>query len=339
MFGKRKTGKTGTLILVGVMVLALLQGCKTTDADGDVPETMATPGTVTEPATPTEEPTVTESVIPTEGPAVTEPVTPTEGPAVTEPVTPTEKPGDGDDENQKEEQRMLPEYTLTVGNELYFEFAYEFEVLTIRSENPDIARATFMVGEYDWESDRETIGVMLYGIANGETELVVTDVRSGQEVRWTVTVEKPETESGKQKLIDWLLANGETNDLGDKVLTKGTPESGGQATVEYATMDKCINFYYKETLGEEKVEWNLIPTPQENTEYYITMRMGEDFVTATVNLATYNGETLAFEQGWFGIPAEEEVQQRAEAASGRAYEAVRTLVYEATGMTMGETVQ
>jgi len=197
----------------------------------------------------------------------------------------------------------------------------------------------FMEGEYDYEEGCETTGVMLYGIANGTTELVVTDVTSGQEVCWKVTVEKPETETGKQKLIDLLLAYGETNDLGDKVLAKGTPESGGQATVEYSTMDENINFYYMEVQGEEKIEWNLIPTPQENTEYYITMRMGEAFVTATVDLATYGGEPVAFEQGWFGIPVEEEEQQRAEAASERAYEAVRALLYEETGMTMGETVQ
>ncbi len=303
MFEKKKRGKIEILFLVGVTMLALLQGCKGADAGGEPPEPTATPGTVTEPVTPTGEPVVTE------------------------PVTPTEEP------------RNLPEYTLTVENELYFEFAYKYEDLTFRSENPAVVQAMFMEGEYDWEEERETTGVMLYGIANGTTELVVTDITSGQEVRWTVTVEKPETETGKQKLIDWLLANGETNDLGDKVLTRGTPESGGQATVEYATMDENINFYYKEVKGGEKIEWNLIPTPRENTEYYISMRMGEDFVTATVDLATYAGEAVAFEQGWFGIPVEEEVQQRGETVSGRAYEAVRTLLYEETGMTMGETVQ
>ena len=152
-------------------------------------------------------------------------------------------------------------------------------------------------------------------------------------------MEKPAEENGKQTLINWLLANGETNELGDKVLTKGTPEDGGQATVEYATMDKNINFYYEEVQGEEKIEWNLIPTAQENTEHYITMRLGEEFVTATVDLATYAGESVAFEQGWFGIPVEADVQKRAEEASGRAYEAVSTLLYEETGMKMGETVR
>lgn len=303
MIDKKRYKKAGVLLLMMIMMAASLQGCKTTDADEIILET-----------------------------------TPTEAPGVTEPALPTEEPVRGDDEKQQEEKRKLPEYTFTVENELYFEFAYEFEFLTFRSENPDIVQAMFMEGEYDWESDRETTGVMLYGIADGITELVVSDITSGQEVRWTVTVEKPETESGKQKLIDRLLANGETNDLGDKVLTRGTPESGGQATVEYATMDENINFYYTEQQGEEKIEWNLIPMPQENAEYYITMRMGEDFVTATVDLTTYGGEPVAFEQGWFGIPVEEEVQQRAEAASGRAYEAVRALLYEETGMTMEEIV-
>lgn len=271
---------------------------------------------------------------------VTEPVLPTEEPdAVTEPVLPTGAPEADDDEAQKEASQTLPEYELTVENELYFEFAYEFETLTFRSENPDIARAKFMEGEYDYEEGRETTGVMIYGIANGTTELVVSDAKTGQEVRWKVTVEKPDTESGKQKLIDWLLANGETNDIGDKVLTKGTPEDGGQATVEYATMDENINFYFKEKQGDLKIEWNLIPTEQENTEYYITMRIGEEFVTATVDLETYSGEALTFEKGWFKVPVEEELQKRADEVSKRAYGAVRDLLYEEMGMTMAEVVR
>lgn len=269
----------------------------------------------------------------------TEPVAPTEEPSqVTEPVLPTETPT-ADDEKPAGEERTLPKYELTVENELYFEFAYEFETLTFRSENPDIARAMFMEGEYDYEESRETTGVMLYGIANGTTELVVADTTSGQEARWKVTVEKPADESGKQKLIDWLLANGETNDIGDKELAEGTVEDGGRAIVEYATMDENINFYFKEKQGDLKIEWNLIPTPEENTEYYITMRIGEDFVTATVDLATYAGEELAFEKGWFKVPVEEKMQQSANEVSKRAYEAVRSLLEKETGMTMGEVVR
>lgn len=294
MMKKRRGVKSGTVVVVaGIWMLASLQGCKTVENAGKIPE----------------------------------------------PMTPTVAPGGEAELTPAEVRRELPEYTLNVGNELYFEFAYPFKSLTYRSENPEIVQAKFMEGEYDWEEERETTGVMLYGIANGETELVVSDVKSGQEVRWGITVEKPEAENGKQKLIDWLLANGETNDIGDKVLTRGTPESGGQATVEYATMDENINFFYEEMQGEEKIEWNLIPTPLENTEYYITMRMGEEFVTATVDLATYDGETLAFEQGWFGIPAEDEMQKKANEASGRAYEAVRKRLYEETGMMMGEVVK
>lgn len=271
---------------------------------------------------------------------VSDPVAPTEGTIqVTEPVLPTETPVVTDDEKPTGEERTLPEYTLTVENELYFEFAYEYEALTFRSENPDIAQAKFMEGEYDYEEGRETTGVMIYGIANGTTELVVSDTKNGQEVRWKVTVEKPAEESGKQKLIDWLLANGETNDIGDKELAEGTVEDGGRATVEYATMDENINFYFKEKQDDLKIEWNLIPTPEENAEYYVTMRIGEEFVTATVDLTTYGGETLVFEKGWFKVPVEEELQQRANEVSKKAYEAVRSLLYEKIGMMMGEVVR
>ena len=313
MLGMRK--KMKGLILSLVILVGLLPGCKSTEKPGVISEGTVTLGVSnTDKTDVTPEPTVTQGATSTVAP-----VTPTDIPSVTVP--------------------KLPEYTLVVENELYFEFRYVFENLTCRSENEAIAGVTLMEGEYDWEEQAETTGVMIYGVANGETELVITDGKSGQEVRWKVTVEKPEAVSGKQDLIDYLLKNGETNDLGDKVITKGTPESGGEATVEYATMDKNINFYFMEKQGETKVEWNLIPTPEENTEYYITMRVEGEFVTATVDLATYAGETLVFEKGWFRVPVEDDLQKTANEASGRAYEEVRTLLYEKTGMTMGDVVR
>lgn len=315
MTKKRMNKITKGLILTFALTIGLLTGCKGAEEPGVISE-----GTVTLGVSNSDnrdvppEPTVTPEATPT-----AEPTTPTEAPSVIAP--------------------KLPEYTLVVENELYFEFRYAFENLTCRSENEEIAGVTLMEGEYDFEEQAETTGAMIYGIANGETELVVADVKSGQEVRWKVTVEKPEVVSGKQDLIDYLLKNGETNDLGDKVITKGTPESGGQATVEYATMDKNINFYFNEEQGETKLEWNLIPTPEENTEYYITMRVAGEFVTATVDLATYDGATLVFEKGWFRVPVEDDLQKTANEASGRAYEEVRTLLYEKTGMTMGDVVR
>ena len=329
----RKTGR-GLMerLLLPVLAVAVVAGpgCageKVTGKDGVITTTPAVEAT----SGAKEETDVSEQV--------TEPVASTEEPVqVTEPVLPTETPA-ADDEKTTGEERTLPEYELTVENELYFEFAYEYETLTVRSENPDIVQAKLMEGEYDYEENRETTGAMLYGIANGTTELVVADTTSGQEARWKVTVEKPADESGKQKLIDWLLANGESNDIGDKELAEGTVEDGGRAIVEYATMDENINFYFKEKQGDLKIEWNLIPTPEETTEYYITMRIGEDFVTATVDLATYAGEELAFEKGWFKVPVEEKMQQSANEVSKRAYEAVRSLLEKKTGMTMGEVVR
>ena len=131
-----------------------------------------------------------------------------------------------------DDTRKIPEYTFTVENGMYFEFAYEWEDLTCRSEDTAIAQVMLMEGEYDWEKETETTGVMIYGVGNGQTELVLSDKKNGQETCWKVTVEKPEETTGKQRIMNRLLANGENTDIGDRVITKGTPESGGQVTVE-----------------------------------------------------------------------------------------------------------
>lgn len=148
-----------------------------------------------------------------------------------------------------------------------------------------------------------------------------------------VDVEK-ETEGQVTEPVEPVLPTG-----AQEASDSETQMEASQTLPEYATMDENINFYFKEKQGDLKIEWNLIPTPEETTEYYITMRIGEDFVTATVDLATYAGEELAFEKGWFKVPVEEKMQQSANEISGRAYEAVRSLLEKETGMTMGEVVR
>ncbi len=330
MLRKRKYGNTCAVLLL-MTFLVLLQGCAKPD-EGKPAEGGVTSALVAESATPEVKNSPTSALAPTATLAPTASPTPTAAPLPVATATPEPMPTVA----PQEKVLLLSERELSVKNELYFEFCYRSERVICRSENPDIAQVMLMDCGYDPEEEAKVAGIMVYGIRNGETEIVITDDKNRQEVRRKVTVEKPEEDTGKQRLIDWLLVNGETNDIGDKVLTEGTAESGGQAVVEYATMDENINFYFKDQRGGEKIEWNLIPTPDENTEYYITMRMGEDFVTATVDLVTYENETLEFEKGWFRIPVEEEQQQRANEISKRAYEAVRTLLYEETGMTMGE---
>ena len=96
MIGKKRNKNVRVLLLMGMMAVSMLQGCKEAEDVGNNPEAAATPGTVTEPVTPTEEPDVNA------------------------PVTPTMAPGDEAEPTPVELQRELQKYTLTVGNALYF---------------------------------------------------------------------------------------------------------------------------------------------------------------------------------------------------------------------------
>ena len=208
---------------------------------------------------------------------------------------------------------------------------------------------------YDPEVEAKVAGVMFYGLSDGETELVIADGTGKAEIRRTVMVEKPIADNGRQQLIDYLLLYGETNSLGDKVLVRYLEEFAGQAVIEYTCMDETLNFYYYESEESEKIEWSLFPTgntignykttlvsaednadTMKKIEYYLTMRMEGEFITAVVDLATYQGETLEFEKGWFRIPVEEELQKRANAISKRAFETVREFLLEETGLQLSD---
>ena len=146
------------------------------------------------------------------------------------------------------------------------------------------------------------------------------------------------------------------DESGDKVRVRYGKEPGNRVVMEYATMDDNLHFYYYEMQDDENIEWHLFPTEKEmdnpyeimpiateegstqkeRIEYYLTVRIGDAFLTSVVDLATYNGETLEFEKGWFRVPVEEELQTRGNAISKRAYEAVGAFLLEETGLQLSD---
>ena len=258
------------------------------------------------------------------------------------------------DEGEKEIQ--VGKTPLVMENTLYFEFLYTTDSLQCWSENPDIVQAALMECGYDFEMNANVAGIMLYGISSGESEIVITDETGQKEVRRPVTVEKPETNTGRQQLIDYLLVYGDATEIGDKVRMRYGKEPGNRVVMEYATMDDNLHFYYYEMQDDEKIEWHLFPTEnemvnpyepmpiiteenstqKETIEYYLTVRIGENFLTAVVDLASYEGEILEFEKGWFRVPVEEELQKRGNEISKRAYEAVCAFLLKETGLQLSD---
>lgn len=245
---------------------------------------------------------------------------------------------------------------FVMGNTLYFEFLYTTDSLQCWSENTDIVQVALMECGYDFEYNANVAGVMLYGIGSGECAIVFADGNGQKEVRRMVTVEKPEVNTGRQQLIDYLLLHGDANEIGDKVRVRYGKEPGNRVVMEYSTMDDDLHFFYYETGEDKKIEWSLFPTenemvnpyepmpisteensrPTEKIEYYLTMRIGDAFITTVVDLATYNGETVEFEKGWFKVPVEEALQTRANEISKRAYEAVCAFLLEETGLQFSD---
>lgn len=228
---------------------------------------------------------------------------------------------------------MVSSDPISVDNALYFEFDYYSTTVDCWSENTDIVQVALIPDWYDPEVGG-IAGVMVYGITDGTAEIVIQG--DDEVVRRSVTVEKPVEDTGEQRIMDHLLQWGETNDLGDKVVTKTLPEWNGEAIVEYDCWDENISFYYIEENDTGKIEWHLMTTEKDNTEYYITMNLGDDFVTAVVDLVTYDGEELALENAWYREPAAEELQVWGNEVNARAFEAVKELLYEETGMVPAE---
>ena len=97
---------------------------------------------------------------------------------------------------ESEKKIQVENTPLFMENVLYFEFLYTTETLQCWSENPDIVEAALFECGYDFGMNANVAGIMLYGISNGECELVITDGTVEKEVRRMVTVEKPEANMG-----------------------------------------------------------------------------------------------------------------------------------------------
>ena len=223
-------------------------------------------------------------------------------------------------------------WDVEVKNAAMFQIRYFSDEITCRSKDESIAKVAVIESGYNVDERCNTADIMVYGIRDGETKIILSNNCNNEKTKYLVRVEKPSADDNQQKLIDHLLQQGVVNDLGDCVITEEYEENAAFAQIEYLAMDNDVQFHYGEVLDGTKVEWNMWKTVDREDEYTITLWIGEEFITTRVVPASYDGGSLVFEQGWFRIPVEEEIQTAANEISQRAYTRVEYLLLKEVQM-------
>ena len=90
-----------------------------------------------------------------------------------------------------------------------------------------------------------------------------------------------------------------------------------------------------------QVKWSVLGADDPASGSYIVMWItpkGEkesQYVTAEVDLAAYNGQTLVYEEAWYGIAVGDELQRIANEVTPRAYQSMDELL-KPVGLTIRE---
>lgn len=226
---------------------------------------------------------------------------------------------------------------LSVSNTGILGIEYWSDEIYCESLNPDIATAKIVEPEKITNYKSEA-AIIVYGHKSGSARFLISNNCNEEKDILTVEVIKPEN-SAKQRLIDYILLNGESDDAGDKFLSQKYNGDTQTAVICFDAFEQELMYEFAQTDGNTKVNGYIFTTENENTQMYITMYIYADgkeegeFVTTVIDAATYAGENLTFEEAWYGITAQDAMQKIANAASQNAFKNISALLKEKIGIT------
>ena len=233
---------------------------------------------------------------------------------------------------------------LSNGNVGWKMISYNADEIYCNSSNTDVATvAVILDGNTDDEienPDEKEASIVVFGHKNGTATITITNNCNDEKITFQVIVEKPNIITNHQKIVDYILLDGEVEDgTGNKNIFKEYKEKNAVATICYDTMEEHVEYSYAETNDLAKVEWLMMPTENENTEMYMVLwiypvNSTEDYyVTTKIDTKTYNKEEIVFEEGWYRVPAKEELQGVANEVSKNAINYIDSILKEKIGVS------
>lgn len=230
---------------------------------------------------------------------------------------------------------------LSIGNVGWKGISYYSNEIYCSSSNTDIATVAIIPYSYATETvyEREA-DIVIFGHKSGTADITITNNCNNEKVTFKVVVEKPAANTNYQKMADYILLNGKIdNTTGDKVISKEYESNNAAAGIIFDSMSEEVNYEYVETNDLAKVEWFMMPTEKDNTEVYMVMWIYPSdstekyYVTTTIDTTTYMGESITFEDGWYGTPAMESLQKIANEVSENAIKCIDKILEAEAGLT------
>ena len=207
--------------------------------------------------------------------------------------------------------------------------------------NPAIATLALTEAEPSEDGPGQDSNIVIYGKKSGTAYITVANNCNNKKMKFKVIVQKTTPVSAADKLNQHLIERAELDEECNKVISKSYAENDAQVEIVYDYWEGALDYEYTEVTDGTHVKWYVLGANDPSTGSYIVMWItpkGEtesQYVTAEVNLSTYNGEKLTYEEAWYGTAASDELQGIANEVTPRAYLAMDDLV-KPIGVTIRE---
>jgi len=213
--------------------------------------------------------------------------------------------------------------------------------ISCKISNPEIATLALTEPEPSDDSPGQESNIVIYAKKSGTTYITVSNNCNSKKMKFKVVVQKTMPTTAKDKLKGYLIERGEINDECNKVISKSFAEYQAEAKITYDYWEKALEYEYEENIDGMQVKWSVLGADDPASGSYIVMWItpkGEkesQYVTAEVDLAAYNGQTLVYEEAWYGIAVGDELQRIANEVTPRAYQSMDELL-KPVGLTIRE---
>ena len=183
--------------------------------------------------------------------------------------------------------------------------------------------------------------IVIYAKKSGTSYVTVSNDCNNKKVRFKINVKKTSPVTAKDKVKAYVIGQGMTDEECNKVISKSFAQQSAKATITFDFWGKDIAYEYEETKDGTEVNWTVLGAEDPKSGMYIVMwikQKGEaesQYITAEFDPASYKGEALVYEEGWYKIAAEEQLQTIANEVTPRAYQAMDELLAP-VGVKFGE---
>lgn len=234
--------------------------------------------------------------------------------------------------------------TVNIEDSGFVVLTYYSDRVSCTSSNPEIATVKMADNGRSEDGPGQEVDLVFYGHKSGTATITVTNNCNDKKMKFDVVVCKKQAVSGYEKLVDYIVANGATDEEGNKWIGQQLAGNTANVKIVYDYWEESLDYEYTETTVNGKIQWSVMGADTPGNRYIIMWitkpgAAESEYVTAKNDVAGYKGEKLVFEEAWYGTPAEESLQVIANSATKNAVNCINQFLSQRLNLTLKDVLK